>query len=94
MGMKKIWKEIKTKYHFTNWLDAPIIVRYCSRHQRFEWFDPCNKWGGIAYSLTSLKQSLKKLFRCGTCGFYHVHDVAIVEDQKITFLSFVNFISE
>ena len=93
MGMKNLWKELKAIYHFTDGLDAPIIVRYCSRHQRFEWFDPCNKWGGIANDLCSLKNSFRKLFRC-YCGQYHVYDVAIVEDEKVTFISFIDFISE
>ncbi|MEM2571053.1 MAG: hypothetical protein QXP96_04935 [Thermoproteota archaeon] len=91
--MKGVWKKVKAKYGFTDGIDAPIIIRYCAEHQRFEWFDPCNRWGGIAINLHSLKNSLKKLYRC-YCGLYHVYDVVVILHNTIQRYSFINFISE
>lgn len=98
MTLKRVWKELKRKYSFTDGVDAPIIIRYCTKHLRYEWYDPCNKWGGIAHTLDSLKNSLKTLYWCSECCEYHVYHVAVVSEnvngntQQVELLDFVSFV--
>lgn len=66
-------KQVAKKFEDRSLFSKPIIVRWCSKHQRFEWFDPVNRWGGVAESISSLKDSLAERFLCRQCGSYHVY---------------------
>jgi len=64
-------------------LACPILVRYCHRHQRYEWYDPINRRGSTARTFDSLIKQLRRHFYCKQCGLYHVDNVAIVLDEDI-----------
>jgi len=75
-------------------VDVPVEVKWCKKHERWEWKDPVNKWGGLSYDLKGLKRVLAKKYKClmcvaeGNAWPYHVNYVLI--DGKL--MDFGDFI--
>ncbi|MEM0235885.1 hypothetical protein [Thermofilum sp.] len=52
-----------------------VIVRYCQKHQRWEWFDPVSSgWHGTfpgEFSKEEVQKMLEKLYFCPMCDGIH-----------------------
>ncbi|MEM1792668.1 MAG: hypothetical protein QXE92_00310 [Thermofilaceae archaeon] len=52
-----------------------VIVRYCERHQRWEWLDPVSDgWFGTLpgqLSTKEVEEALEKLYHCPMCDGIH-----------------------
>jgi len=77
-------------------VDIPVVIKWCKKHERWEWKDPVNRWGGVAYELKSLKRTLARLYKCPNCASdgaawpYHINYVEF--EGKL--MDFGDFISE
>jgi hypothetical protein len=89
MGLKEIARRLRPAYDFK--IDMPVIFRWCPKHYRFEWYDPCNRVGGVAPDLDSLRRILDRTFKCGQCGGYHVYEIYDADKQQM--LDFYHFIT-
>jgi hypothetical protein len=80
MGLKEVAAQLRPGYRFA--VDMPVIFRWCRRHARYEWYDPCNRVGGVAPDLEALRRTLGRRFRCGQCGGYHVDTIYDANKQQ------------
>jgi hypothetical protein len=69
-------------------LDTPVFVRWCKKHQRYEWCDPFSKVGGVAPDEETLRLSLIRHYKCSNCGSFHVYDIWF-EGNVISFAHFL-----
>ncbi|MEM2613243.1 MAG: hypothetical protein QXO15_03330 [Nitrososphaerota archaeon] len=66
--MKKIAEKLRTN---------SVIIRYCKKHKKWEWFDPIdyrNGWFGSLpgeLSKEEVKRTLEKLYFCPMCDSIH-----------------------
>jgi hypothetical protein len=83
-------KQTALKFRGLMGLEKPVVVRYCKKHGRYEWYDPLNRWGGVAPTLEDLRNQLDEKFRCSQCGIHHVYEVYVENLDKLFW--FTNFI--
>ena len=74
-------------------LDAPVFVRWCEKHQRYEWCDPFNEVGGVAPDKETLYKSLIDHFICPNCNSFHVYYVWF-EGRLFDFCEFLSSLVE
>lgn len=89
MEMREKFHKIYQQFPDLTGLLTPIVAIYCSQHKRWEWADRYSERGGVAPDLETLKQSLKRLYKCPQCGCYHVYYI-VVNGELHSFRSFVN----
>jgi hypothetical protein len=80
--MKGICKEINKSLGLT-FLSTPVFIRFCFKHNRYEWYDPFSEKGGVAPDIATLKKSLKQHYTCPQCGGYHVSYVYNLDTRSL-----------
>jgi len=73
-----------------HWTDTPIFVRWCSLHQRYEWYDPFDKTSGSAKTKKALRTSLIRRYKC-SCGYFHVYEMVILNASAYKVVDFLDF---
>ncbi|MEM4976128.1 MAG: hypothetical protein QXT64_02260 [Desulfurococcaceae archaeon] len=96
--MRRLWLMLTEKElagyvdkYDRNPIAIPLLVASCKKHG-WDVYDPFQRVGFVAPSLSRAAFLIRKKFTCPQCGAIHINDVVIIREHKVAVMDMYDFL--